>query len=694
MFTVPEWEKPLVAFHEAFPPMLTSRCHEDAIKLPSLALADTRPVDNSWFQSQQWSPNKAVNPSQIFMKRRATKSRLSHERNRCIRRLQSNVCHYSYKLPSDVSVPMGCFNGVSASLEWNMVKDKGFQNTVKREMETELSCTENHYQRAHLETIKKDSTARKGNLIHQPGTFPNLLLPILPCTQGATTNDMSSLQKTPCSLNQLHQQMQASMATCKSALPHPYVDHTNTQIQPIPFDMTFASSNASSVSCESPAVFKYVNPYAIAVAPQLEQGNNSMSCNPKIYQARKTGEILKWSVFQKGRSRTETAKKIKRLGKVQRSTDRIRERAIQEKLKTLIQILPYEVCKASRPLRQTILQKAAEYIETLEEDIKIMKHKLSLCSTQGSIASNAQSSFNRTGTYSLAEDSLEESLARKSSLSESVNTLTGPSSRSEISAENTNSLPKCQTTSAVNQIELQREGKSDYSISTQTFSCIDTSIAKSGHNHRFSQVLQGNMDSRPNNKTYGLQQKLITHNEKKSCGYCNDYCNKCNKELPQKYPSSDGFNLTATNGGTVTNAADEIAYLKRPMNPFILFSKDYRSTISLAYPDLDNRTISKILGKQWTMLPIAQKAAYRKMYKLQFQALKSRYPEWNFCSYKNRPNYVTKDQKCKQKVRNQKFEATEYKEDKIEPFTDIKENPQETSEETLAKKNHGDAMKQ
>ena len=72
---------------------------------------------------------------------------LSHERNRCIRRLQSNVCHYSYKLPNEVSVPMGCFNGISASLEWNTVKDKGFQNTVKREMETELSCTENYYQR-------------------------------------------------------------------------------------------------------------------------------------------------------------------------------------------------------------------------------------------------------------------------------------------------------------------------------------------------------------------------------------------------------------------------------------------------------------------------------------------------------------------------------------------------------------------
>ena len=180
---------------------------------------------------------------------------------------------------------------------------------------------------------------------------------------------------------------------------------------------------------------------------------------------------------------------------------------------------------------------------------------------------------------SLVEDSLEENLARKSSPSGSINTLTGPSSRSEISAENTDSLPKCQTTIAVNQIELKREGSSDFSISTPTFSCIDTSKASSGHNHRFSQVLQGNMDSLLGNTTYGLQQKLTTHTEKKSCGYCNE--NKCNKELPKKYPVSNGFNLTATNGGTVTNAADEIAYLKRPMNPFILFSKDYRSTISL-----------------------------------------------------------------------------------------------------------------
>ena len=63
---------------------------------------------------------------------------------------------------------------------------------------------------------------------------------------------------------------------------------------------------------------------------------------------------------------------------------RTRERAIREKIKVLIDILPYQVCKATRPSRVTILDKAAEYIITMEEDINILQQKLDVKSYQSS----------------------------------------------------------------------------------------------------------------------------------------------------------------------------------------------------------------------------------------------------------------------------------------------------------------------
>lgn len=55
---------------------------------------------------------------------------------------------------------------------------------------------------------------------------------------------------------------------------------------------------------------------------------------------------------------------------------RTRERAIQEKIKILIDTLPYQVCKSTRPSKSTILEKAIEFILTMEEDVKILQKKL------------------------------------------------------------------------------------------------------------------------------------------------------------------------------------------------------------------------------------------------------------------------------------------------------------------------------
>jgi len=57
-------------------------------------------------------------------------------------------------------------------------------------------------------------------------------------------------------------------------------------------------------------------------------------------------------------------------------------------------------------------------------------------------------------------------------------------------------------------------------------------------------------------------------------------------------------------GGTVTRP------VRRPMNAFLIFCKRHRTLVREKNPQLDNRSVTRILGELWANLPTDDKAQY------------------------------------------------------------------------------------
>ena len=79
--------------------------------------------------------------------------------------------------------------------------------------------------------------------------------------------------------------------------------------------------------------------------------------------------------------------------------------------------------------------------------------------------------------------------------------------------------------------------------------------------------------------------------------------------------------------------------VKRPMNAFMLWSKEKRRKISSVDPSLHNSHISKILGEEWKRLPMKEKDPYIKESKLLMDKHKQEHPDYH---YKPRQNKLTK----------------------------------------------------
>lgn len=79
--------------------------------------------------------------------------------------------------------------------------------------------------------------------------------------------------------------------------------------------------------------------------------------------------------------------------------------------------------------------------------------------------------------------------------------------------------------------------------------------------------------------------------------------------------------------------------VKRPMNAFMLWSKEKRRKISSVDPSLHNSHISKILGEEWKRLPMQDKDPYIKQSKLLMDKHKQEHPDYH---YKPRQNKLTK----------------------------------------------------
>ena len=79
--------------------------------------------------------------------------------------------------------------------------------------------------------------------------------------------------------------------------------------------------------------------------------------------------------------------------------------------------------------------------------------------------------------------------------------------------------------------------------------------------------------------------------------------------------------------------------VKRPMNAFMLWSKEKRRKISSVDPSLHNSHISKILGEEWKTLPMHEKDPYIKESKTLMERHKLEHPDYH---YKPRQNKLTK----------------------------------------------------
>lgn len=73
-------------------------------------------------------------------------------------------------------------------------------------------------------------------------------------------------------------------------------------------------------------------------------------------------------------------------------------------------------------------------------------------------------------------------------------------------------------------------------------------------------------------------------------------------------------------------------HIRRPMNAFMLFSKEHRALVHQRHPNSDNRTVSKILGEWWYNLAATEKQKYQDQAFQVKEAHFRQYPEWRWCS--------------------------------------------------------------
>jgi hypothetical protein len=72
------------------------------------------------------------------------------------------------------------------------------------------------------------------------------------------------------------------------------------------------------------------------------------------------------------------------------------------------------------------------------------------------------------------------------------------------------------------------------------------------------------------------------------------------------------------------------SHVKRPMNAFLLFSKNNRENFKKLYPGRDNRRISTILGEHWNTMKPEDKQPFQEMAKELMRKTKETYPGFKY----------------------------------------------------------------
>lgn len=95
--------------------------------------------------------------------------------------------------------------------------------------------------------------------------------------------------------------------------------------------------------------------------------------------------------------------------------------------------------------------------------------------------------------------------------------------------------------------------------------------------------------------------------------------------------SSQGSEMSdsALSGGSRTG--ENTKHVKRPMNAFILFSKNHRTLFKQLYPGRDNRKISTLLAEKWRGMKPEEKEPYRLEAKELMRQTKESHPDFKYC---------------------------------------------------------------
>lgn len=94
--------------------------------------------------------------------------------------------------------------------------------------------------------------------------------------------------------------------------------------------------------------------------------------------------------------------------------------------------------------------------------------------------------------------------------------------------------------------------------------------------------------------------------------------------------SSQGSEMSdsALSGGSRTG--ENTKHIKRPMNAFLLYSKNHRTLFKQLYPGRDNRKISTLLAEKWRGMKPEEKEPYKLEAKELMRQTKESHPDFKY----------------------------------------------------------------
>lgn len=105
--------------------------------------------------------------------------------------------------------------------------------------------------------------------------------------------------------------------------------------------------------------------------------------------------------------------------------------------------------------------------------------------------------------------------------------------------------------------------------------------------------------------------------------------------------SEDPEEVTAKpleNGNTTET---HVNHVRRPMNAFLWFSKQYRRDFKMQYPGRDNREISTILAKHWRSMTSEQKEPYKEKAREEMRRTRESHPDFKYCKTRKETGVAT-----------------------------------------------------